>query len=726
VSDSLFSASWYRVAALKPRLRSHALIHRHLYRGQIWYVLQDRSSGRFHRFSPIANLVIGLMDGERTLAEVWELACTQLGDDVPTQDEVIGMLGALHRADVLRTDVAPDMQELHQRHDKQRSQKLRQYLQNPLSLRFPLFDPDRLLTAMNGVTRHLFGVPGAILWVLSALWAVVTAGQHWNALTRDISDQLLATENLVLIALVFPVAKIVHEFSHAMVIKARGGAVHEMGVMLLVMMPIPYLDASDSLAFRSKADRMLVGAAGMLGELWLAMLALLVWVNVEPGIVRALAYNTMLVAGISTLVFNANPLLRFDGYYIFSDWLEIPNLGQRANAHIGYLVKRYLLRLRHAEPGQDAPGERAWFVFYAIASFIYRISVSISIALVIAKQYFVIGILLALWSVYGSLVLPLGRQVQYLFVSSDLRRRRWQATGTVAGMLAAAVVLICYVPAPSWTRTEGVALASEETALRAESDGLITALAARPSARVKRGQALIYLADPELQGRARVLQAQLDEQLALYAAAVTEPVRLNQIREELAHVQARLDDAHRRIADLVIRSPGDGLFLMADSTDAPGRFVRRGDSLGHVLDYRHLAVQVVVPQSDVDLVRKMTRRVELRLVENIPALLVARVKRVVPAATSELPGEALGARGGGELALDPNANPNAAPAAGAGAQATAASSVFIFELELADPDAAPLRHIGSRIYARFEREPEPLGAQWYRALRRMLLSMFNV
>ena len=101
MSESLFSSSWYRVAEVRPRLRSHAVIHRHLYRGQIWYVLQDRSSGRFHRFSPVANLVIGLMDGRRTLREIWETACVQLGDDAPTQDEVIGMLASLHRADVL-------------------------------------------------------------------------------------------------------------------------------------------------------------------------------------------------------------------------------------------------------------------------------------------------------------------------------------------------------------------------------------------------------------------------------------------------------------------------------------------------------------------------------------------------------------------------------------------------------------------------------------------------
>jgi hypothetical protein len=204
-------------------------------------------------------------------------------------------------------------------------------------------------------------------------------------------------------------------------------------------------------------------------------------------------------------------------------------------------------------------------------------------------------------------------------------------------------------------------------------------------------------------------------------------VRLMAVLDLLGAVleEDRFEPASRAlVTDLVIRSPGDGLFLIADMADAPGRFVRRGDSLGHVLDYQNIMVQVVVPQSDIDLVLKMTRRVELRMIENIPALLEARVKRVVPAATSELPGEALGSRGGGELALDPN--PAAVTGAGANPQATAASSVFIFELELALPDATPLRHIGSRIYARFEREPEPLGQQWYRAVRRVLLSMFNV
>jgi len=722
MSESLFSSAWYRVAGLRPCLRSHAVIHRHLYRGQIWYVLQDRSSGRFHRFSPGANLVIGLMDGTRTLDVIWEEACSRLGDDAPTQDEVIGILGALHRADVLRTDAQPDMRELHERHAEQKRMKFRQYIANPLSLRLPLFDPDRLLNWLNPAGRVLFGPAGGLLWLAAALWALVVAGQNWPALTRDVSDHLFAAENLLLIALVFPFCKIVHEFGHAMAVKARGGEVHEMGVMLLVFMPVPYLDASSSLAFRDKRDRMLVGAAGMLSELALAALALLVWVNVEPGIVRALAYNVMLVAGVSTVIFNANPLLRFDGYYIFADYLEIPNLGQRANAHFAWIVKRYLLRLKNLAPGDDRPGERAWFVAFAVSSFCYRISVAVSIALMVATQYFVVGVLLAAWSLYNAIAVPIGKQLGYLAGSPELRGTRVRAAGTVAVLLAIVGTLVFLVPAPSWTRTEGVAVAAEDTVLRAAAEGFIVAVPATQRQRVRRGDVLIVTEDPEAGARLQALRAQVNEQRARLAAAFDQPLQRTIIGEQLASLQARLDDAGARAAQLVIRSPRDGIFLFAEAGDAPGRHVQRGEALGYVLDYSRITVQVVVPQGDIDLVRNMTRRVELRLVEDIPRLIEAQVRRVVPAATNALPGAALGAAGGGELALAPEqqSSQGQAPAA------RAANSVFVFELALAPGAQAPLRHIGSRIYVRFERESEPVGTQWLRALRRLLLSMFSV
>ena len=363
MSQSLFSTSWYRVASIRPRLRNHAQIHRHIYRDSVWYVLQNHSTGKFHRFTPVANLIIGLMDGRRTLQEIWDIACDRLGDEVPTQDEVIKLLSDLHRADVLQSDAPPDLKELQQRRIKHVRMRWKQYLGNPLSLRIPLFDPDRMLNRLMPLVRPLLGWRGTALWFAVVGWAVILIAMHWTELSGDVIDRVFSVENLLLIWFVFPLIKALHELGHAIATKIDGGEVHEMGIMLLVLMPIPYVDASSATAFRDKRSRMLVGAAGMLLEIFIAALAVFAWVNLEPGIERAIAYDVILVAGVSTLLFNANPLLRYDGYYILADWLEIPNLAQRSNEYLGYLVNRYLFGLEGGRSPTAARGEPGWFVW---------------------------------------------------------------------------------------------------------------------------------------------------------------------------------------------------------------------------------------------------------------------------------------------------------------------------------------------------------------------------
>jgi putative peptide zinc metalloprotease protein len=715
VSESLFSSSWYRVAPIKPRLRRHAQIHRHVYRGELWYVLQDHASGKFHRFSPVANLVIGLMNGRRSLQEIWDLACERLGDEAPTQDEVIQLVSSLHSADVLQTDAPPDIAELHERKEKHDKQQFKQYFKNPLSLRFPLVDPERFLIYIAPLARLMFSAIGALVWLLVVGWALVLAGTHWRELTQGVADKIFSGENLLVIGLVFPVAKLLHEVGHALAIKARGGEVHEMGVMILVFMPIPYVEGSASIAFRDKRDRMLVGAAGMAVELFIAAVAMFVWANVAPGALRAVAYNVLIIAGISTLVFNANPLLRFDAYYIVADYLEIPNMGQRANTYFSYLVKRYAFRLSGQVPPRAGAGEKAWLFFYAVASFFYRIFVSITIALLVAGQYFVIGVVLAFWSLYQMVVQPLAVRIAWLVGGTEVGKRRSRAIGLTvfaAGLLAG---IIGWVPAPSWSRTEGVALAPEDATVRATTDAFVVKVVAAPNRNVRKGEPLLITADPELEAQVKVLAATLAEQQARHTAAVNDRVQAGIILEEIAHIAERLESAKKRAEALLVLSPADGVFFISDPQDAQGKFIRRGDVLGYVMDFSRVSVRVVIPQSDIDLVRKMTRRVELRAVERIPQIIVATVVRAAPAATDQLPSPTLSASGGGQISLDPSSQ---------GGQLKAAATLFIFDLDIADTSG--IRALGSRIYARFELEPEPLGAQWYRAARRLLLEKFNV
>lgn len=715
MSQSLFSTSWYRVAEVRPRLRNHAQVHRHVYRGSVWYVMQNHSTGKFHRFTPIANLVIGLMDGKRTVQEIWDLACVRLGDEVPSQDEVIKLLSDLHKADVLQSDAPPDLYELQQRRRQHAKTRWKQYIGNPLSLRFPLLDPDAFLGRLMPLAAPLLGWLGAAVWLGTVGSALVLIAMHWQELTGNVIDRVFSVENLLLIWFIFPLIKVLHEFGHAIAAKAGGGEVHETGLMLLILMPIPYVDATSATGFRDKRSRMLVGAAGMLVELFIAALAVFAWVYLEPGTERAIAYNVILVAGVSTILFNGNPLLRYDGYYILADYLEIPNLAQRSNEYLGYLVNRYLFGLDGGRSPVSAPGERAWFVFYAIASFIYRMFMMVSIALLVASKFFVIGILLALWAFVTMLALPLAKKVSYLFYSPQLENHRQRALFATAAIALPLAAILFWLPAPSSTRAEGVIWAPEQAQVRANVDGFVSKVLARPDQQVRRGEVLIETEDPELGARTRVLEAQLAELEARYSAAIlTKRVQADLINEQKVQVAEALDLAHKRQDELKVRSPADGRFVMQEVQNSLGRYAQRGDVLAYVTDTAATTVRVVVPQAEGDLVRKATRRVEIRPVDQIGNSIQAQVRREVPAATDELPSMTLSLQGGGKIGVDPS-RPG---------DAKALEKLFVLDLEL--PPGRQANYLGGRIYVRFEHDPEPLANQWYREARRVFLKKFNV
>jgi putative peptide zinc metalloprotease protein len=410
MSGPLFSAAWYRVAALTPRIRSHARFHRHRYWGETWYVLRDLASDRVYRFSPAGYFVVGLMDGRRTVQEIWEAAAGQLGDDAPTQDEFIQLLGQLHGADVLRCDVPPDTQELLDRHLRQeRSARLSPWL-SPFSWRFPLLDPERLLTALLPIVRPLMGIGGGLLWLVTVGAGVLLAAMHWGDLTRNVLDRLFATRSLLLLWVLFPCLKTLHEFGHAVTIKALGGEVHDLGLMLLVFTPVPYVDATGTAAFVSKWHRVAVGVAGMAVELFVAALAILVWVAAEPGTVRTLAYHAILMAGATTLLFNANPLLRYDGYYILADLIEIPNLYTRARTYVSFLTERYLFGQREAEFPPAPATERGILAVYAVASAAYRVLVVVGIGFFLMNRFFYLGLALTAGAAVSWGIVPLVKE----------------------------------------------------------------------------------------------------------------------------------------------------------------------------------------------------------------------------------------------------------------------------------------------------------------------------
>ena len=715
MSSSFFSPSWYRVANLKPRLRSHAQIHRQRFRGQTWYILQDHQTGNFHRISPAAHFIINMLNGQRTVHQVWETAGKQFADEQPSQDETIQLQTQLHHTDLLRGELPPDLDELARRSDKQKKRKLLSRIRNPLALRIPLIDPERFLQATASLVTPVFSPAGFMLWLALVIWGLILAATHWSLLTHNIADRMLAGENILLIFLIYPLIKIIHEFGHAYAAKRWGGEVHEMGIMFLILIPVPYVDASSSAAFRSRWQRAVVGAAGIMTELLIAALAMMLWVNLEEGFVRSIAFNVIIISSISSLFFNGNPLLRFDGYWVLSDLIEIPNLGSRANRYIFYLLQRYLLRINELPSPVSAPGERGWFIGYGLAAFAYRLLIMYGITLFLATHFLALGVALAIWVLVGTFIIPLWKGFKFLATHPKLQHRRKRAFATTAVACTLLLAPLLLIPAPYATIAEGVIWLPEQSSVRTATEGIIKTILIAPNSEVAVNTPLIELEDPILTARVKILEIERHElELRLNEVKLIDRVQADMIREQIVHVDRSLAREQQRAIDLTVRAPEKGRFEISSPQDLPGQYVQRGALLAYVIGDHAPLVRVVVNQDNVDLIRTNTESIQVRFADNINTVLSAVIEREVPAASEELPQGALSTAGGGTLQLDPSDPENL----------KVLESIFEFDLRVSG--AIPAHTLGGRVYVRFEHRNKPLAWQAVRALRQLFLRQFNV
>lgn len=716
MARNLFSSSWHSVAELKPRLSPQARINRHVYRQQVWYVVQDQAGGRYHRLSPGAYALVLGMGGTQTVQQLWEQANESSSGDICTQDEVVDLLVQLHAADLLQADTTPDSAALLDRYRKKKRQTLKQWLLNPMSLKVPLIDPDPFLARWAPKLAWCFERQGALLWLVIVLPALIMAGQHWGELTHNLSDRVLSSGNLLVMAVVFPLVKLLHELGHGFATRAGGGAVHEMGVMFLVFAPVPYVDASSSSSFRSKYQRATVAAAGMLVELLLAALAMYVWMLTEPGVVRAIAFNVMVVAGVSTLVVNGNPLLRYDGYFILSDLIEMPNLAQRGQKYLAWLWDRHVFGVHDAEKPPETIGEQRWLVCYTPLAWCYRVFVTVSIILFMGGEFFIFGTLLAIWGAFTLFAVPLWKAYRHVTNGPTLRRRRAQAIKISAGLVAGLLVIGFVLPMPLRTRAEGVVWLPDQSILHAGGNGFFQRWLVAPGSKVSRGMPLYALEDDLLSTELAVSRAKVEEAEAKYRAEqfvspTKAVVSLRQLEQE-REVLRRTEDRSQK---MVGYAEADGVLIAAKSPqDMPAQHYKKGDLIGYVLEKRDLIARVAVQQDDVDLMRNRWGGAELRLAEWIGTRHQATLSRVMAGGVEELPTAALGLPGGGTIPTSPN-DPNGVKTI---------ERIFLVDLQLA-PEVMPAV-FGERVHVRFDHGYEPLALQGLRRLRQLFLSRFSV
>ncbi|UCH49650.1 MAG: efflux RND transporter periplasmic adaptor subunit [Betaproteobacteria bacterium] len=705
---SLFSQLWYRVADLHPQLRPDVRIQRQNYRNESWHVLTGTASGRQFRVNDKTYHFIGRCDGRRSVQEVWDILLKELGDDAPTQDEIITLLNQLESQSLLSYEIVADATAIADSAAASRKRRRRAFI-NPFAFRIPLGNPTAVLRRLAWLGPMLLSRTALWIWSFAVTIVSVAAFANWPELKAHGAELMASPRSLMLAWLCYPPIKLLHELGHGLAVRRWGGEVREAGFSLLVLIPAPYVDASASTAFREPRHRITVGAIGIMVELAIAAIAIAVWLNVQPGLVQDIALVVAFIASVSTLLFNGNPLLSFDGYYVLCDAIGMPSLGPRSRTYWRAILLRLVAGKSTAAVPNAAAGERKWLVSYAPLSFAYRIMISLLIVLWIASYSVFLAAAAGTFMVTTILIKPVWGMIEQVRWSVASRARRWRAAIVAGAMLTGLATLAYAVPLPHHTIAPGIVWLPEHAHVRAGTDGFIRVLTARDGERVEAGDVLVVMEDAALIADEVRLESRLEGlQSRQFSAWLTDTAEAQRVEEEILGVMNELAQIKDRIAKLTVHAQSSGTLVMPYGHDLSGTFVLKGETLGYVLDRGAIRVRAAVPEYDAALVRGSRQTAQVHIADSPASAMTAQLLRETPAATSQLPSAALGDRGGGPLRTD--------PADETGIQVL--EPVILVDLTL---PTSTLERVGSRAWVRFDHGAEPLANRWSRRLRQVFL-----
>ncbi len=574
LSDSIVSSSSRKLAI---RVRPDLKARKQRYQGRVYWVVKDPVGLQYYRFEEEEFAILQMLDGESSLEDIGE----QFEADFPPQtirvEELQNFIGMLHRSGLVMSDSPGQGVQLKKRRDEKRRKEIIGAMSNILSFRFKGFDPERIL---NGIYPW-------VSWFFTAWATWLSLGLAFCALSLvivqfDIFQSRLpsfqsffAAQNWLLIAAVLGTTKVIHEFGHGLSCKHFGGECHEMGVMFLVLTPCLYCNVSDSWMLPSKWHRAAIGAAGMYVEIVIASIATFLWWFSEPGFLNYICLNIMFVSSVSTIMFNANPLLRYDGYYILSDIMEVPNLRAKASSILNRKLGKWCLGLEEPEDPFLPKRNQALFALFTVSSFFYRWVILLSILMFLNKVFEpyglkVLGQMIALVSLYGLIVMPFVKVYKFFRVPGRWSKVKKVRMFASIGVLAALVSCAFLIPFPSSVMCSFELQPRGATSVYVKVKGKIEKILVEPGQRVDAGDLLVQLSNLDLEieiTRLRGERAALQEELRTLEQITFNDenagLRLDAVRESLISKDEQLEKLLRDAKRLNITAPVAGTIIPA-------------------------------------------------------------------------------------------------------------------------------------------------------------------
>lgn len=710
-----FSDSWYQISELRLALLPSVKAHKQYYRGRAWYVLQDVGGEKFYRVQPAAYRFICSLTTDTTVGEAWQQFVDTYPTEAPGQEEVIQLLVQLHHSNLLFFRSKADNVAILKRYQKHKTRENVGKLMGFLYVRIPVWNPNDFLIRWRSLLSPLFGRISFFIWAIVIFLFAKLAIENWENIWLD-GQGILSLSNLPLLYVSIFVLKLFHEMAHAIVCKKYGAQVHTMGIMFIVFTPLPYIDASSSWSMRSRWHRVFVGGAGMYVELFIAALAALVWVNTGSGFLNSMAFNLMIAGSVSSLLFNGNPLLKFDAYYMLSDALDIPNLYQRAGQQWFYYVDKWLFGTPYAESAARSYSEAAWLTGYGMGSFFYRLFIMVIITFMVADIWLGLGLLMVVLMTTLWIGMPGYKLIKHL-LSSKVMHNRGRAITVTLGILVVLLGGIGAYPVAYTIKAPGVVQASENVNLVIEAAGDLHSLLVRNGDPVVRGQPLMRLDNAELQRDAEILSHQVAESRLRIRQALRDGADPLPLRQQLQALEEREDELNRRLRALTMVASVSGVWVGSEDLHTRlGTMLPRGESVGRIVANRKYRFVAVVSQSQASyLFGDDISQAQVRLTGQAREIIDSQEAVFMPFHRFDLPSPALSIAGGGHLLTQTDSRGQMVTEEG------------FFEVIVSLPTLGQLVMFdGVTGYMRVWIGERPIGWQVYRRLRQVLQRRYQL
>jgi putative peptide zinc metalloprotease protein len=570
LQDSLLSSS----ARKSPiRMRPDLVAQRQHYLGRTYWVVKDPVGLAYYRFQEEEYAILQMFDGAISLDEVKDRFEAEFPPQKITLEELQQFLGMLHRSGLVIADVPGQGHQLRKRRDERKRKMLLAALSNVLCIRFKGFDPERLLTWLYPKLCWLFSPLAVFLCCMLGLSAATLVAVEFDEFRSKLPEfhQFFSVHNAFLLAIVLGITKVFHEFGHGLSCKHFGGECHEMGIMVLVLTPCLYCNVSDSWMLPSKWARAAIGAAGIYVEGVIASICTFMWWFSQPEtIFNNLCLDVMFICSVTTIVFNANPLLRYDGYYILADLMEIPNLRQKATTILSRKLGEWCLGLEPPDDPFLPQRNQLFFVVYSLAAAAYRWVVALSICWFLYRLFLsyhleIVGKLMVAASLWGLFFMPLWQVGKFFYVPGRIDQVKKPRFYISLSVLTALLLAFFFLPLPHSFICPLEIQPRDADSVYVDVPGRLVKLNVKAGQQVKEGDMLAQLENIDVDLEVAKLRGSLDEnetkEKNLIEQAFLDPraaAQIPQIKEQIDALKKELKQKQDDRQRLRLTAPSSG------------------------------------------------------------------------------------------------------------------------------------------------------------------------